>query len=159
MAETPATPTGQPSRTFRIVLVVSLAMNLLVLGMVGGRMIRGHGLAPMGMDMSLGDVSRALDPGDRRFVADRLRQTDAARPLMALRDRRAALGAFVAAVRAEPFDAAAVDAIFAEQRERASGLMAIGQQALLERLAQMGPEARAQFADRLERELRRGPGG
>lgn len=159
MTETAATPPGQPSRSFRILLVLSLAMNLLIVGIVGGGMIRGHAPYPMGIDMSLGDVSRALNPSDRRIVADRLRETANVRPLMALRDRRAAMAAFIAAVRAEPFDPAALDAIFAEQRERASGLMAVGQNTLVERLSQMDPAARAEFAARLERGSLKGPGG
>ena len=45
------------------------------------------------------------------------------------------------------------------QQARMQERLVLGQDLLLERLAAMSPEARAEFADRLERRLRRGPGG
>jgi uncharacterized membrane protein len=162
----PPPPPAGPGRGLRVALFVSLAVNLLVLGAIGGaalgeRRDRGdahraeeRALIPLG----LGLYGRALAPGDRRALADAARDRHAdLRPARAT--VRQGMAELAEAVRAEPFDPARVAAILDSQGRAAARQLEIGRDLLVARLAAMPPEARAAFADRLEDGLRRIPGG
>ena len=56
-------------------------------------------------------------------------------------------------LRADPYDAAAVEALMARQSERARERLELGQRVLAKRLAAMSPAERAAYADRLESQL------
>jgi uncharacterized membrane protein len=142
-------------RSLRLLLVGSLALNLLVIGIIGGAALTGRGPGPLGgYSMTLGPFAQALDRADRDAIRDELRARVDLRPPSG-RDRQAALRDFQTALRADPFDASAVQAIFEDQRARAGAAMVAGQEALLRRIAAMTPAARAAFADRLEKALER----
>lgn len=144
-----------PSRGVRLTLVISLALNLLVIGvLVGGALTGRRPDFGGGPDFTLGPFARALDSADRLAIRNDLRKSLDEHGF-ARRDRSAALNAFLAALRADPFDSAAVAAIFDGQRDQALAAMSAGQDVLLNRLEQMTPEARAAFADRLSQELTR----
>ncbi len=161
MTETPQ-PTPPPNRRWvKIVLVVSLALNLAVLGVVAGGLIARHramdappmidrALAPLGLRL----YARAMDAEDRRAVIDaaRDRRADLAAGRSALRGHFAALAG---ALRAEPFDPAAVAAVLADQRRAAGRQLALGQDILVDRIAAMPRERRLDFAARIEAALDR----
>ncbi len=150
--------TPSVGRGVRIALVVSLAINLLVAGVVIGGLVSGRGPGGFpGYDLSLGPFAQALDPQDRAALRDEFRKRADLRPI-GRRDRAQALSDFLTALRSDPFDIGAVEAIFAGQRDRATAAMSAGQAVLLDRIGQMTPEARAAFADRLSRELGRHAG-
>ena len=96
----------------------------------------------------------ALDPEDRRAVGRELMRADGALRVnrAELRDRFERL---LAAIRAEPFDRAAIEAILDEQRAAGARRLELTEAAVLDRLSVMSPAARAAFADRLDRSLRR----
>jgi uncharacterized membrane protein len=148
---------GAP-RWMRWFLVASLALNLLVAGVVLGDLVGG---GPPGrgrpVELTLGPLARALGEEDRRAVLRELRGREGGTP--SPRERRAAFADLVAAIRAEPFDADRAAAALAAQAERMAAVEREVQAALMARLAAMSPEARAAFADRLEGELGRGPPG
>jgi uncharacterized membrane protein len=163
---TPAPPAAAPApgRLLRIALFVSLALNLLIVGAILGAFIgerRDAGadhrvsertLIPLG----LGLYARALDPGDRQALLGAARQQRAA--LQAPnRDIRQGMAALATAVRAEPFDPVRVQAVLDRQGRAVMRQLEIGRALLVDRLAEMPPEARAAFADRLEAGLRRLP--
>jgi uncharacterized membrane protein len=144
----------------KVALVASLALNLLVAGLVVGAMAR-HDRDDRGMR---GDVPRefarspflgALDADDRRAVGRELMREEGS-----LRENRAELRArferLLVAIRAEPFDRAAIEAILDEQRAAGARRLELAEEAVLDRLSGMTPEARAAYADRLDRSLRRG---
>ena len=56
-------------------------------------------------------------------------------------------------LRAEPFDAAGLAAVMETQRARMAGRLEVGQAVLRDFLIAMTPEARKDFADRLEARL------
>jgi uncharacterized membrane protein len=158
--EAPAPTQGTP-RWVKILLVASLALNLLVAGLVLGAAL-GHDRDQRG---GRGEVPRefvrspfmgALDRDDRRVVGRELMREDGS-----LRANRAELRArferLLAAIRAEPFDRAAIEAILDEQRAAGARRLEIAEEAVLDRLSAMSPQARAAYADRLDRSLRRGP--
>ena len=71
------------------------------------------------------------------------------------RSRRADYDRILTALRADPYDARAVQDLLEAQRQDAARFQAAGQSALLAHIDGMSPEARRAFADRLEEGLER----
>jgi len=132
-------------------LVVSLAVNLFVGAAILGAGLRHHREV---RDVGFGPFTEALTREDRRALRDAFM---AAAPDAGARRREAAenVAQLAAALRAEPWDAATVEALLVRQGSRAEERFALGRRLFLERLAQMTPEARAALADRIERMLTR----
>lgn len=155
-----AAPAGKPAgKGLRIALAVSVALNLLIVGVVAGAMLREGG--PRGRmmgELDFGPFAEALTGEDR--AALRRAFVERAPDMRDMRRQmRADFQGLLAALRAEPFDAAALRAAMAGQAERMAERLQLGQELMVERLEAMSPEARAQFADRLEERLRHGPRG
>lgn len=143
----------------KVLLVVSLALNLLVAGALIGAAL-GHGRDDR---REREDVPRefmrspflgALETEDRRAVGRDLMRAEGT-----LRENRAELRArferLLAAIRAEPFDRTAIEAILDEQRAAGARRLELAEEAVLDRLTAMSPAGRAAYADRLDRSLRR----
>ena len=142
----------------RIALGISVALNLAVVGLVAGALLRdGDPRARMVRDLDFGPFTEALSPRDR----DALRR-DFVERAPEMRDVRRAmrddLETFLTVLRSEPFDAGALATVLDNQDGRMARRVELGQELLLERLGAMSPDERAAFADRLERRLRRGDG-
>lgn len=144
------------SRGVRIILVASLAVNLLVLGLAMGAVFSGRAGGPPRFDLNLGPYARALNASDRQAIGQTLRDRNDLRP-MAGGERRAAKQAFLDALRADPFDPTLIEDQLSAQRDRTMRLVNAGQAAMIERINGMSNEQRVQFADRLDRELRHHP--
>ena len=146
--------TGAP-RWMKVTLVLSLALNLLVAGMVGGAVLR-HGLRPDGHHppgrTHIGRAYvQALERADRRTL---WREMQAGRPDGGA---QADPDAVLRALRATPYDPDALRDIMARQRQAGLARLRRGQRLLQERLAAMNDAERAAYADRLQ-ELVRGRG-
>ena len=155
----PPVPPQKSLRGLRIALGVSVALNLLVVGLVAGAILRDGGPRDrMVRDLDLGPFTEALSQADRAAIR---REFVARVPDLreARRAMRAEFGDLLGVLRAEPFDPDAMRAVMAGQRARMQERLDLGQDLLLERLTAMTPEARQGFADRLEERLRRGPRG
>lgn len=135
----------------RILLVVSLGLNLLVAGMVVGSAF-GHrkGDRP---DPFFGGGMRpyvaSLPEGQREHVRARLLHgREAVRE--ARQELRRSAQDVRNAITAEPFEADALNAAFAAQRSVYDGIAARGHQALAEILAGMTDAERVQFIAKLK---------
>ena len=150
--------TPKKKRTaWRIVLIVSLALNVMVAGVIIGGITSGKAPRNFGaQNFAFGPAAEALSLSDRRAVRDKLRDHPELRPLRPA-ERSQAVAAFLEALRSDPFDPSAVEALFEEQRTRASTSMAAVQSAMLERFVDMTAEERSAYADRLERGQHSGP--
>lgn len=147
----------------RIVLVLSLALNLLVVGVFLGAALSGKG----GLRGDRGDRAAARELGPLPFVAalefDERRELaralrGAAEPLQQNREElRARFEALLEALRSPEFDRAAVSALIAEQRGLAVTRQQMGEAILLDHIEGMTLEERLGYADRLDKSLRRGP--
>ncbi len=135
----------------RIALALSVAVNLAVLGLVAGVMLRdGPGMrGAMVRDLGFGPYTEALRPEDRKELrralfekAPEIRET---RRLMH-EDMQALLGL----LRAEPFDGAAFRNRMEAQHERMEHQLQLGQGLLQDFIAAMPADERRAFADRLE---------
>jgi uncharacterized membrane protein len=149
--------TTKTNRWQRILLVGSLALNLAVIGLVVGITFGGGGKDRMQrFDLTVGPLTRAMD-GDRRdAVRDALRESGAFRPQDRSNMRRD-MGALVDTLRADKFDESAFRDVLMRQRERLAAGQAAVVDALSGEISDMSVEERADFADRLEEQLRRGP--
>jgi uncharacterized membrane protein len=143
----------------RIVLFASLATNLLIVGAVIGAVVM-HGGPRVGdhlagvRDLGPAPFVQAFEPEMRRALVADLRRE--AGPLRQNRnDLRQRFEALLAALRAETFDRPAVERLIAEQRTLAVTRQEIGQSVLLDALESMPRSARLDYADRLDRSLRR----
>ena len=148
-------------RLVKVVLTLSLTLNLLVLGLVVGAHVRdGHDdrrfeppAKSMVRDMGFGPFIGAFPRDHRRAMAEALR--DRAGPFL---DSRKAMDddmrQILTLLRAEPFDAEALNAVLAAQGERIRSRAEIGREVLVDQVAAMSARDRAQFADNLERGLR-----
>lgn len=151
-AEGPSQGASGP-RWVRIALAVSVALNLAVAGLAAGAWLRegpGHG---MPRDMSFGPFTEALSDSDRRelrrALGDRASEFREARQQM-----RADREALLAALRAEPFDPAAVDAALEAIVRRAGDRLDFGRDLIAGRILAMTAAERQAFAERLERGLK-----
>ena len=135
-------------------LGASLAANLVVAGALVGAALSGpsarggpRGAPTAGGAVELSGLVRALAPAER-IALRRALVADGA-----VGAGRAAMGAaraeVVAALRAEPFDPARLEAALEGVRARRDALGARGAAALAAVAARMGPEARAAYADRV----------
>jgi uncharacterized membrane protein len=143
-------------RRWRALLIVSLALNLLVAGILLGAALDrgGPNRGEMRAAGPLAPLVRALPPEDRQAVLGALRS---ARPPHAPppRDRAATSAPLLAELRAEPFDPDQVLRALQDQRRRGEVRLSAAEAALAARLAEMTPDARAAYAGRLEEQLSR----
>jgi uncharacterized membrane protein len=156
MADLAPTVPQRRRRWPTVVLVLSLVLNFLGLGVVAGVFL-GQGGAPGGRapdNAGALPYLSALDAEDRAALRAAWRREGPG--LSALRtQRRAETAAMVAALRAEPFDRAALEAALAAQTAALAERQALAQRLLVDRLAGMDAASRAAFADRLEAGMRR----
>lgn len=155
----PGTQPGASPRTGRgikIALGLSLAFNLLILGLVAGAVLSIGGRFgdddPRLRTLGLGPFAIALSREDRAAVTDRIDRD-------ALRGERRALGSGLrqlhGALLADPFDRVAAEQALARSRAATVALQGLGHAALLDQIEAMNASDRAELADRLVRALRR----
>lgn len=149
----------QTGRGVRIALLVSLALNLLVVGAMAGaflrkggpeaRMDRGPGASSYGMP-----YMRALSKDDRRLVGESIRARGLDRKEQRA-VRRALFAEGLSALRADPFQPEALRAALEKQVAAATKGLQVSQEAWFDHVVAMTPQARAAYADRLEEGLNR----
>lgn len=148
---------GSSGKGVRIALFMSLALNLLVLGIGVGMVTRGPDhRPPRAVDLSLGPLTRALSDGDRAALNRAMRRAanEQGQTLPGRAARQQERQALIEALRADPFERARLEGLLSRQRERAHGWAERGHGAFVDRIEGMSPAARAAFADRLSKEIR-----
>lgn len=144
----------------KIVLAGSLAVNLLVLGIVGGAFLSPDGPRSQRVDEAARDLGatpfvRSIDPADRRSVFEAFRRE--AEPLQRNREElRLRFEALLGALKAESFDGDEVASLMALQRTAATERQQIGERILIKYLSGLDREERLAYAKRLEDAVRRG---
>ena len=140
------------SRRFRIILGISLALNLLVGGIIVGAFVFGdhRGHAPR-MTHMIGPLSHALSEEDRDAVGRKLRHTYKAQGERKVGKKayRKEIRALADVLMADSFDAAQAQQHLEKMNTLLSGRIVRGRQVLLEQFAEMTPEARQAYAKRL----------
>lgn len=159
MIEQPDTPKASQTRAprwMRITLVISLALNLLIIGAfvgaaaTGGGKWRGAGHG----DRLGGPLTRAFSEEDQRVLKRRM-----AMAFITDRDARGAhretMKELANALRKSPYDAEAVSAQMSKIRDQLGQRFDMAQTILSEHISGMTDADRAVLADRLEEEIRR----
>ena len=149
----------QPSgRGLKWALGLSLALNLVIVGFVGGAVLRhaGEGRGDRGPSLqSYGaPFVRALPREAKRKLREALRGERAELP--SRKDRRALYSELLEALRADDFDADAARVVFATQSGAAQNMQDRAQAAWIALISEMPAPERAAVADRLEETLKRG---
>lgn len=128
--------------TLLVVLFVSVAANLLIAGFVAARVA---GPRPGG------EIERIVAMGIRAFPRE-IRQGVESRVRSGRDEFRAKLDEIrdahermFAAMRAEPFDRAGLEAAFADVREKTNALQAAGQELVADAVAEAPPEVRGRI--------------
>ncbi|MEO0369875.1 MAG: periplasmic heavy metal sensor [Pseudomonadota bacterium] len=157
MNPAPPQSAGKPMRLWvRILLVMSLALNLLVIGAVAGVAIKGgpwkHGGSPPMAASGVGPFTHALSKRDRRAIGREMRQRGQESG-WDRRAHRAALERMVLLLEATPFDA---EAFKGEMKTAVTGLqgrMGDASEALAKRVEQMTDEERAAYVARIKEKM------
>jgi len=134
----------------KILLVISLGMNLAVVGLVIGAKISGHG--PRGMSQANGSGMRALMhalPNGKR--ADVRKYFHESRGKIRAKDNamRVSLDNIAAVITAQPFDANALNEAFSVQRAHIVTITQNAQQAFVAIIASMTDKERAEYVDNM----------
>ncbi len=137
------------ARWVKVILAISLTLNLLVVGLIGGIIVKGRDFrdrqTPVdGMLTVTRAMPREYQGNVRQQIRDRFDEVRASREAMAR--LRADLAA---ALIADPFDVTAVEEIFQRQRDVLMGLTGAGHDIVLEQIEMMSAEDRATYAHNL----------
>lgn len=149
-------PSGQAGpRWMKIALVVSVALNLAVAGLVLGAWLGDGPQKGMPRDLSFGPFSAALSDADRRALRKDL-MGRAGEFRLSREAARAEFAALLDALRAAPFDPTAMTATLTAIETRNAERLELGRSLIETRLIEMSAAERQAFANRLEKGLRRG---
>ncbi|MEZ5885346.1 MAG: periplasmic heavy metal sensor [Paracoccaceae bacterium] len=142
---------GKQGGKLRLALYISLALNLLFVGLVAGRMAGGHPFGRAGMmapDVGFGPITESLSRADRHELFRRFRAV--APDYRAMRDAVTEdFLALAAVLQAESWDPAAAAAILDRQAERSRDRMAQGRQVFLDYLGSLSAEDRRDLGARI----------
>ncbi|KIC42108.1 hypothetical protein RA27_01495 [Ruegeria sp. ANG-R] len=137
-----------------ILLVASLALNLLIVGVVLGAVLRfkggDHAAAPPGFGPAL---YYALPKSDRKALRGELSNLRG----KGSHRRKQDFSALSQALKVVPFNPAAVEALLDQQSKATADLQAALHRQWLAQISAMSDEERAVYADRLEEVVKRGP--
>ena len=156
MSKTAETAPRAPMRRWlRVLLVGSLAVNLLVAGLVVGAVAGkfGPGRAPVGARDAALTYTLALTREDRRAIGRELRRANGAGQTSLRAARGPGYQEALSLLRATEFDAAAFEDVLARQFAASATRAETGRKALAAHVATMSAADRAAFADRLETAL------
>lgn len=152
---------AKPSRVIRVVLILSLALNLAFVGGVAGLALRGgpseRGLQAGGAGTGTGGpLARALPHDVRKELGRDMR--DFARSIGLRRSNvRENMNRLADIVEAAPFDAAVLAAELEAQKALVGQLQANGRDLMIQTVTGMSDSARQEMAQELRRIAKRGP--
>lgn len=147
-------PVGMRRRT-KVLLAVSLGLNMLVIGAVGGMVFHdGPDRGPGDKDAAFGPYTRALSHQDRKVIGKALRN-EIGSFRQNLPKIRAGFAALKEALSADVYDRDLVHQLVKEQEALGLRRHQVGQRLLLERLDAMSQQDRRKFAERLGHGTRR----
>lgn len=160
MSDQTPQPRAPMRRSLRVVLFASLAVNLIVLGLVAGAVFgnkRGGDKPPRDADF-VGAYTRALPNEDRRAIGRAIRDYHRNSGIT----RESARNEFqqmLLLIRTTPFDAEAMKARLSVQAQSAFDRREAAQALWLERVTAMTDAERQDYADQIEAQLNRLPKG
>ncbi len=157
MTEQPPTPVSKSGKMTRILLIISLMLNVLIIGAVAGNMIgkkRGADV-PKANNIAFGPYTRALEHADRKALRNALLREQRTREY-GPRAVAASFTEILDALRADPFNEDDLRAAMAAQQDILNGRQNLGMDVLVDRLIGMTDAQRTTFATNLEEALTSG---
>ncbi|MHB1218237.1 MAG: periplasmic heavy metal sensor [Alphaproteobacteria bacterium] len=139
------TAVARPGRRTRVFLAVSLALNLFLAGMMIAWHMRPPPPGPW-FERMIQRMSADLPPADREILRASYQARQGELDRMD-KEARAAREKVSAAMRAQPYDPAALDQAMAAAREVREPVVKTVEQAVAEAAAKMSPEGRMKLAD------------
>lgn len=141
---------------FRILLIASLTLNLVVIGLIGGAVLgkSKESERPERVADFMGAYTRALPSDDRRAIGEAIRDNHR----KSGGDRQAArqqFENFLTILRSSPFDADKLKATLAAQSTASAERRGVAQQIWLDRVSSMSDADRASYADSIEEQIKR----
>ena len=136
----------------KLLLILSLTANLLVIGVIAGYELRGEDRR--GGDRAIGWILEMV-PEERRDMAEAHFAEARAAMDAAGGERAALMDAVLAAIRAEPYQPAAVQTAMAAYGDSRSQRWQVLRERMATLLARLTPDERATFADRFEERMNR----
>jgi uncharacterized membrane protein len=149
----------KPRRWIKVAFVLSLGLNVLILGLVGGVFLRGGPPEHVRVERDISALGlrvyfRALDEKGREEIRANVQQRKenikAGRGVF-----REHLKALAGALTAEPYDHAAVAEVLSLQAGVVSNNIGVGQKVLLNQIENMTPAERKAFASGLRKPVKR----
>ena len=142
---------ARPKKRFRIMLGVSLALNLLFVGAIVGAIATGGGKrgGPPDLRAVAAPYVAAFDLSTKRAMRKDMRAQLPTRK-EAKAANKADYEAFLETVRTEPFDAVRAAAIMEKQFMRGAQFQSTGRKVAIERISNMSVEERKAYAERLQ---------
>ncbi|WP_294225980.1 periplasmic heavy metal sensor [uncultured Shimia sp.] len=150
-------PTPKPRRLTRALLIGSLALNLLIIGVVGGAVIslRGHGDKRPVADRFGSPYIKALTFDDKREVGRAIRSTYRKSDVDHRADHRLYREALTV-LRASPLDETSLRDLVASLDQAGERRRVMARDVFLAKILSMSDAERVAYADRLEQVLERG---
>mgnify|MGYP000205546752 CR=1 FL=1 len=149
--------TLKTKRWVRVVLILSLGLNIACVGMIGGAIWKKHAephgnmRAPMAPTASM--YIRALDEDGRRKLGEKLR--DQGRKDQRIpKEIRQGFEQALELLRADTFDQDAFSTVMTDHARHADDRLVAARTMFLSHLATLSKDERAAYADRLEKTLR-----
>lgn len=145
---------------FRILLIASVTLNLVVIGLIGGAALGKSKVneRPERVADFMGAYTRALPQADRRAIGQSIRDSHRSSGVNREASRQQ-LASFLTVLRATPFEATALQDALDAQSQTSVERRRIAQQFWLDRVSQMSDAERATYADDIEELLKRNPAG
>ena len=144
-----------PRKVWKFLFVLSLALNVAVIGLVVGVGYRfANGKPPQAFEFGLGPIGMALSPQQRREIGRSLRENANVRGMSRPRNDRMT-AQVIDALRSEPFDKEVLQQALSSSRERAQLLQAAARDAFIAQVEAMSGDERAAFAERIENATKR----
>jgi hypothetical protein len=151
---TPPVSTAAPKRSLmKLILALSLTLNLAVLAMMAGAFVRGHGGRVERMGEGFGAYAQALDRADRRALFREMRQQAGDKRA----DRATHLTAVAKALAADPFLPQALESAMAAQEAGMKDQITQAQRIILAHLTGLNAQERRDVAERLLQDGQRKP--
>ena len=153
------TAPAKPRRLVRIVLVLSLALNLLLAGLIVGAVASGRGGAPMRFQADLGPVAQVIPREDRAQIGREIRR-ELGRSGPSRRELGRTLDQIAAALEAETFDPQGFEVLIRSQQAWQDRVRDVALGAVTRHLATLSVDERRGIAAALRAQLqqRRGDG-
>lgn len=149
-------PPKKSNSLLRILLVGSLALNLLVVGVVGGAVFKRDQWTPhrqyRPIDLGLGPIERALTHEQRRQIRSELRANEDLR-IQPGEGKEQYFARLVRVIEAEPFERAEFEAALDEQKQRRARLIRAAHRAITQVVDDMTRAQKDALLETLRAEL------